>query len=86
MLAAVDLVARGTTEIVVAGDRPDLLAVVRAAFRPTAVLAWGERYDSPLWEGRDDGRAYVCRATPASSPPTEDARHARSAAAAQRDP
>jgi uncharacterized protein YyaL (SSP411 family) len=25
------------------------------------VLAWGERYDSPLWEGRTDGQAYVCR-------------------------
>jgi uncharacterized protein YyaL (SSP411 family) len=24
------------------------------------VVAWGERYDSPLWEGREDGRAYVC--------------------------
>jgi uncharacterized protein YyaL (SSP411 family) len=56
----VDLVARGTTEIVVAGDRPDLLAVTRAGFRPGAVVAWGERYDSPLWEGREDGRAYVC--------------------------
>ena len=31
VLAAVDLVARGTTEIVVAGDRPDLVDVVRAA-------------------------------------------------------
>ena len=30
-------------------------------FLPRAVLAWGERYDSPLWEGRDDGAAYVCR-------------------------
>jgi uncharacterized protein YyaL (SSP411 family) len=60
-LGAADLLARGTTEVVVAGDRPDLLAEVRAAFRPTAVLAWGERYDSPLWEGRDDGRAYVCQ-------------------------
>jgi uncharacterized protein YyaL (SSP411 family) len=60
VLVAVDLVARGTTEIVVAGDRPDLLAVTRAGFRPGAVVAWGERYDSPLWEGREDGRAYVC--------------------------
>ncbi len=25
------------------------------------MLAWGERYDSPLWEGRPDGAAYVCR-------------------------
>ena len=61
LLAAADLVARGTTEIVVAGDRPDLLDVVRSAFRPTAVLAWGERYPSPLWDGREDGRAYVCQ-------------------------
>jgi len=61
VLAAVDLAARGTTEIVVAGDRPDLLAAARARFLPNAVLAWGERWDSPLWDGRDDGRAYVCR-------------------------
>ena len=60
-LAAVDLLARGTTEIVVTGDRPDLLAVARQRLLPDAVLAWGERYNSPLWEGRDDGRAYVCQ-------------------------
>jgi uncharacterized protein len=61
LLSAVDLVARGTTEIVVAGERPDLVAVAQGELRPNAVLAWGERYDSPLWEGRDDGRAYVCQ-------------------------
>ncbi len=61
VLAAVDLVARGTTEVVVAGDRPDLVAAVQQRYLTGAVLAWGERYDSPLWEGRDDGRAYVCR-------------------------
>jgi len=60
VLAAVDLVARGTTEVVIAGDRPDLLAAARSRFLPNAVLAWGERWDGPLWEGRDDGRAYVC--------------------------
>ncbi|MDP1819525.1 MAG: thioredoxin domain-containing protein [Acidimicrobiales bacterium] len=71
-LLAVDLAVRGTTEIVVAGDRPDLLEVVRTAYRPDAVLAWGERYEGPLWEGRDDGRAYVCQGyacrLPAASP------------------
>ena len=30
-------------------------------WRPDAVLAWGERYDSPLWDGRTDGLAYVCQ-------------------------
>ena len=70
-LAAVDLVARGTTEVVIAGDRPDLLAAARAQLLPNAVLAWGERYDSPLWEGREDGRAYVCRSYTCQLP-TED--------------
>ncbi|MEO6318983.1 MAG: thioredoxin domain-containing protein [Acidimicrobiales bacterium] len=77
MLAAVDLVARGTTEIVIAGDRPDLLAVARQGLLPNAVLAWGERYDSPLWKGRDDGRAYVCQGytcqLPAEDPATFEA-------------
>jgi uncharacterized protein YyaL (SSP411 family) len=73
VLAAVDLVARGTTEIVVAGDRTDLLAVTRGGFRPSAVLAWGERYASPLWEGRDDGRAYVCRSYACQLPATTPA-------------
>jgi uncharacterized protein YyaL (SSP411 family) len=74
VLAAVDLAVRGTTEVVVAGDRPDLVAAVRARYLPGAVLAWGERGDGPLWEGRDDGRAYVCRGyacqLPAEDPET----------------
>ena len=74
VLAAVDLAVRGTTEIVVAGDRPDLVDVVRSTFLPNAVLAWGERTDGPLWEGRDDGKAYVCRSytcqLPAEDPET----------------
>ncbi|HEX6236194.1 MAG TPA: thioredoxin domain-containing protein [Acidimicrobiales bacterium] len=61
LLLAVDLAAHGIDEIVVAGDRPDLVRAVHERFLPSAVLAWGERYDSPLWAGRDDGRAYVCR-------------------------
>ncbi|WP_334143074.1 thioredoxin domain-containing protein [Rhabdothermincola sp.] len=65
LLAAVDFLATGPTEIAVVGDRPDLLSTVRSRFLPNAVLAWGEPYDSPLWEGRTShdgtGRAYVCR-------------------------
>jgi hypothetical protein len=71
VLAAVDLVARGTTEIVIPGDRPDLVAAARAHFLPDAVLAWGERYDSPLWEGREDGRAYVCQGYACRLPATD---------------
>ncbi len=61
LLAAVDLAVNGIDEVVVAGDRPDLVEAVQSRFLPGAVLAWGERYASPLWEGRDDGRSYVCR-------------------------
>ena len=61
LLEAVDLSTAGTTEIVVTGDRPDLVAAVHERYLPNAVLAWGERYDSPLFEGRSDGLAYVCR-------------------------
>jgi uncharacterized protein YyaL (SSP411 family) len=72
LLAALDLHHSGSTEIVIAGERPDLLDVVRHRWLPNAVVAWGERFDSSLWEGRADGQAYVCRdhtcQLPASSP------------------
>jgi hypothetical protein len=60
-LAGVDLVSSGVDEIAVVGDRPDLVTAVQRSYLPRAVLAWGEPYDSPLWEGRTDGLAYVCR-------------------------
>jgi uncharacterized protein YyaL (SSP411 family) len=59
-LAALDLQVNGITEVAVVGDRPDLLSVVRETWRPNVVLAWGEPYDSPLWDRRTDGHAYVC--------------------------
>jgi hypothetical protein len=71
LLYAVDLAARGVDEVVVAGDRPDLVEVVQRRFTPNAVLAWGERFPSPLWDGRDDGRAYVCRHFACQLPATD---------------
>lgn len=59
MVPALGLAERGA-EILVAGDRPDLLAAVRAQWLPSAVLAWGEPSAAPLWEGRAPGLAYVC--------------------------
>jgi uncharacterized protein len=71
-VGAIALRTRGITEVAVAGDRPDLLAVIRERWRPRVVLAWGERYDSPLWKARRDGVAYVCEhytcQTPADTP------------------
>jgi hypothetical protein len=59
-LAALALRTRGIKEVAVVGDRPDLLSVVRERWRSNVVVAWGERYESPLWENRSDGLAYVC--------------------------
>jgi len=52
------------TEVVVTGERPDLLGTVRSRWLPDGVLAWGEPDDGPLFAGRppDPGLAYVCRA------------------------
>ncbi|UDY35996.1 thioredoxin domain-containing protein [Dermatobacter hominis] len=65
LLWALQMEAYGLTELVISGDRPDLVAVAHRAFRPITVLSWGEPLDGPLWEGRHDsgadGRAYVCR-------------------------
>ncbi len=58
------LQATGVTEVVIPGRGAQAAAFVdtyRAAWRPLAVLAWGEAFDSPLWEGRSEGNAYVCR-------------------------
>jgi hypothetical protein len=62
LLAAADVLARPPLEVVVSGDRPDLVGVAHRRWLPGAVLAWGERTGSPLWEGREDGLAYVCEA------------------------
>jgi uncharacterized protein len=60
-LVAVEMRHRGLTEVAVVGERPDLVRLMHAVWRPDSVLAWGEPFDSPLWEGRRDGFAYVCR-------------------------
>jgi uncharacterized protein len=67
-VAATELVSEGIVEVVVAGDRPDLVQAVRARFEPTVVLAWGEPGRSALWEGRVDGLAYVCRERVCAAP------------------
>jgi hypothetical protein len=73
LLTAIDLYHAGSTEVVVAGDRPDLVDALRGRYLPHAVLAWGERWDSPLWEAREDGKAYVCRNFACQLPATDPA-------------
>ncbi len=52
----------GRNEIVITGERPDLLSEVRRNWLPAAVVVWGEPDAGPLFEDRpsDPGLAYVC--------------------------
>ncbi len=68
LLAALDVLLGPAAEVAVVGDRPDLVAAVQHRFLPRAVLAWGEPYPSPLWEGRTEGRAYVCEGFTCQAP------------------
>jgi uncharacterized protein YyaL (SSP411 family) len=75
VLGALDLYLTGPTEIAVTGSRPDLVAAAARRYTPNAVIAWGEPFGGPLWEGRDagpDGRgqAYVCRNFACQAPVT----------------
>jgi uncharacterized protein YyaL (SSP411 family) len=51
-------------QVVVASRSPELVQQVWGRYLPDTVLAWGETYESPLWEGRDgpqaQGKAFVC--------------------------
>ncbi|HET9058644.1 MAG TPA: thioredoxin domain-containing protein [Acidimicrobiales bacterium] len=64
MACAADLLERPGRQVVVAGDRPDLVACVHERYLPGTVLAWGKPFPSPLWEGRPGpdsaGLAFVC--------------------------
>ena len=78
LLAALDLWHAGAVEVAVVGDRPDLVGVVQQRYGPTTVVAWGEPYPSPLWDGRTPGpdgagRAYVCRDFACQAPVTTPA-------------
>jgi uncharacterized protein YyaL (SSP411 family) len=65
LLLAAELELLGSIEIVISGDRPDLVTEAARRWLPRAVRTWGPPGTSPLWDRRQDigadGRAYVCR-------------------------
>ena len=71
LLHAVYLVHKGVTEIAITGERPDLVESVKKLWLPTAVIAFGEPYESPLWQDRRPGFAYVCQNYVCSAPVTK---------------
>ena len=61
LLTAVHLRHTGITEVAITGQQPGMVDELRKRWLPTIVLAWGEPYDSPLWNNRSTNTAYVCR-------------------------
>jgi hypothetical protein len=70
LLASVHLRHAGVTEVALPGDQPAMLSELRKRWLPTVVLAWGERYDSPLWTDRHQNSAYVCKEYSCMKPST----------------
>ena len=61
LLTAVHLRHTGITEVAITGEQPGMVDELRKRWLPTIVLAWGEPYESPLWNNRSLNTAYVCR-------------------------
>ncbi|MHB1517203.1 MAG: thioredoxin domain-containing protein [Acidimicrobiales bacterium] len=61
LLITAELLLDGFTEVVIPGTRMDLVNAVHRRWLPSSVLAWGDATGSPLMNGREDDRAYVCR-------------------------
>jgi uncharacterized protein YyaL (SSP411 family) len=72
-VSASTLAEGGITEVVVGGDRRDLVGAALARYEPNMVLAWGEPTDSPLWEGRSQPVAYVCHLHECHAPSSDEA-------------
>jgi uncharacterized protein YyaL (SSP411 family) len=71
LLHGADLVVNGPVEVVVTGDRPDLLAEARGVFLPTGVVTHGAVASSQPVADRPAGRAFVCRGRTCSAPISE---------------
>lgn len=65
-----ELVSAGTTEVVIPGVNRGFVREYCTTWRPYAVLAHGQPMDGPLWEGRTEGNAYVCRGNLCLAPAT----------------
>jgi uncharacterized protein len=64
VILAASYISSPRREVVVASSSEALVRPVWQRYLPDTVLAWGEPYPTPLWEGRDGpeaaGRAFVC--------------------------
>jgi len=67
---AFELSAVGTTEVVIPGDNREFVREYCSTWRPWAVIVHGTPMNGPLWEGRTEGNAYVCRGNVCLAPAT----------------
>jgi uncharacterized protein YyaL (SSP411 family) len=70
-LLAVQMHHRGLIELAIVGEAPALVRLAQMLWRPDVVLTWGEAFESPLWEGRREGFAYLCRDYACEAPVSE---------------
>ncbi len=74
LTTAATYLSRPRRQVVIASSEEPLRREVGRRFLPDTVLAWGEPFASPLWEGRDGpdaaGRAFVCEAYTCQLPVT----------------
>ena len=77
MVGVAEAMRVGLTEVVVTGDRADLVGAYRRLYLPRSVLAWGEPFESPIWEGRSGpasaGMAFVCEGYACKAPTADPA-------------
>ena len=66
-LLAIESRQRGIVELAIVGDAPDLVRTAQILWRPDLVLAWGEPFDSPLWDGRERRASPTSAATSPAS-------------------
>ncbi len=61
LVQAMSLLNNDSQEIVIPGNQPRFIEQLKGRWFPDAVVAFGEAFNSPLWTGRQEGFAYVCR-------------------------
>ena len=68
LLQGLDLFYSPKNQIVVTGNRPDLVAAVTALYLPNTVLAWGEPRSGLLWDGKHGDQAWICENNTCQAP------------------
>lgn len=68
VLLALPYLGNQSSEIVIPGTPRELLDATRSRWTPNLVMAYGERYPSPIWEGKSEGYAYLCKGYVCSEP------------------